>query len=222
MTHSKFPSWPSDFVATRSGVIDTARLLYRQYRRLVATARRVALLNPNKDSDVKVEGYTFALSKEVTLGIASRFDLVSSPDTNFRFQQLVSNAPCPGMFYILGIQGANVGCHQGHKIDAFNLKDLTIDYPTLSPANRIVVYVEYTGRVPHSKRLDRAEEKARRWRHRAIQLAEILRAVSEAKSLKAAKKIIATSDWSPYPSERMPDLFTFSIGFSGHASIVGY
>lgn len=200
-----------------TGVVATIKWLYEQYRRHVATAKRTLAINSNKNSGVKVGGYTYGLSKTVTLGVASTFSLSAQPDTIMRFQRVVSNAPCPGMFYITTLQG----CHQGDKIDAFNLKDLPIDYPTLSPANRIFVAVEYTGRVPTSQRLDRAEAHMRLCAARAGFLQHTLVELTGAKSLRQVRKIIAAaSTYSPMHVPPDPDMFTFSIAFVGPSGIV--
>jgi hypothetical protein len=113
-----------------------------------ATRARQLMLEPNRDSDLKVERYGFGLSKEIVLGEPCEFSMQNSPDVNFRIQEATANAYCPGMFFIRDIRVANVCCIIGGGIDAYAVKKWVIDFPTLTPANRVTALVQYTGLVP--------------------------------------------------------------------------
>lgn len=168
---------------------------------------RALLLEPNKYSDLKVEIYEFGLNYEVVLGTASEFGMCNSPDTNFRISQLVANVTQPGMFYIRDFRVANVSCTIGGSIDAYNLKDLRADFPTLTPANKVSASVYYTGLIPdHLKATPK----------RVLKMEEVLRGIDRA--LRESdiglikKKLKELIDRGP--------TFGFSICASGYASIV--
>jgi hypothetical protein len=115
-------------------------------RRQIARARgrkRIAQLDPNKGSDVKVERYTFTMSQSFTIGTGGALDtnMTASPDTKFRPQVLTINAPTPGFGYLTTIQMANVAVSVGPgSEDMYNYSAASwgrsLDMPTLSPANR--------------------------------------------------------------------------------------
>ena len=135
-----------------AGVVNptAARILKEdQERRQAATRKRQELIEPNRDSAVKIEQYPFSLAKKIALGIPCTFTMRDSPDVNFRPQKLSANAPCPGMFYLEDLRIANVGCYiGGRRIDVYSLKDMPIDFPTMTPANCMTARVVYTGLVP--------------------------------------------------------------------------
>jgi hypothetical protein len=111
---------------------------------------RALLLEPNQDSDLKVEIYTFGLTKKFVLGVPATLYLWNYPDVNFRPSKIAANADRPGMFYVRDLRIANVSATVGGSIDAFNLKDMRFDLPTMTPANKMTAIVEYTGLVPES------------------------------------------------------------------------
>jgi hypothetical protein len=79
-------------------------------RRRLATEERVKLLDPNRDSDVKVVGPWLSLpSVKVALRVPSKFMVEGyAPSKAFRVAKFRSNAPCPGVFYISSLMVANV------------------------------------------------------------------------------------------------------------------
>lgn len=111
---------------------------------------RGGLLEPNRHSKIKVERYTFSVSKEIVLGSPCTFEMANWPDVNLRPQNLVMNAPCAGMFIIEDLRVANVSCMIGGPADAqaYSVPGIKVDLPTMSPANRMTARVRYTGLVP--------------------------------------------------------------------------
>lgn len=121
--------------------------------RAVGTARRGALLEPNKNSTVKVERYSFSIDQDIILGTAVALLLTGQPDTTIRPQAVTMNAPMPMFATISEIKVANVSVTVGPgNEDAFNYNangwGRQLDMPTLSPANRATVRGAYTGFVP--------------------------------------------------------------------------
>lgn len=116
------------------------------------TQRRLNLIEPNKDSKVKIERYSFALNATLTLGAASAINMSGNPDTHLRPQRVMMNAPSPGFATISEIKVANVSATSGGSHDAFDFSPVAVgshlDLPTLSPANRAQVLGNYTGFVP--------------------------------------------------------------------------
>jgi hypothetical protein len=114
---------------------------------------REMVLDPNKGSDVKIERYSFGIHTTVMLGVVGApLNLTGQPDVNIRPQRVIMNAPSPGFAIIEEIRVANVAVTVGLQEDAFNYSALAqnshLDMPTLSPANRVAVIGEMTGRVP--------------------------------------------------------------------------
>lgn len=116
---------------------------------------RVVKLDPNKDSPVKVERYSFSLSQVFALGTTAAFDnnMSGTPDTDFRPQVITTNAPAPGFALISNIKMANVNVTVGPgSEDAYNYSAAawgkSLDMPTLTPSNRATISGSYTGFVP--------------------------------------------------------------------------
>lgn len=117
------------------------------------TARRVRQLEPNRGSAVKVERYSFSISQTLTLGTSSAVLLTGQPDTTIRPQRMTVNAPTPGFVTLSEIKVANVSVSVGSgDEDAFNYsplgQDMSLDMPTLTPANRATLRGTYSGFVP--------------------------------------------------------------------------
>lgn len=115
--------------------------------------RRRAMLNPNKYSALKIEGYTFPLSETIVLGTASALDMSSSPDVKIRPQRLACNAPAPMFAYFTQIKMANVDVMVGGASeDAYmynaNGVGQSLDCPTLTPSNRARITGTYSGFTP--------------------------------------------------------------------------
>lgn len=202
--------WRWGFIVSREDFMrKTARKTVRHesFDQAVARRKRQLLIEPNKDSDLKIEIYEFGLTKKVTLGVPAQFRMTNSPDVTFRISKMIANVTQPGMFYIRDIRVANVGCTIGGSLDAFNLKDLRYDYPTLTPANRVSVQVEYTGLVPDClKAMPIATLTAE---HVIAGVEEALEERDDRVLRERLKELI----------NRGP-LFEFAIGASGYATIV--
>lgn len=116
------------------------------------TTRRAMLLEPNKNSRIKVERYTFAVNQTLALGTPEALDMDNSPDVNIRPQRVTANAPVPGFATLSDIKVANVSVGVGGTLDAFQFNangvGQTLDMPTLSPANKARVTGNYTGLTP--------------------------------------------------------------------------
>jgi hypothetical protein len=120
----------------------------RDPSRAARTEERRRLLDPNAGSDIKIETYQFCLAKKVALGVPCSFKISECPDVPFRITRLVAKVP-RGMFLIEDIRVANIcGLIGSAPIDAAALEDLVVDYPTITPANRVMLGVYYTGLVP--------------------------------------------------------------------------
>lgn len=118
------------------------------------TAARAALLDPNENSLLKIERYSFSLTNSFTLGGAGvpLVDMTLQPNTKIRPQRVVMNAPAPNFVLLSGLQVANVNAFVGDLEDAFTYSALAqgvaLDLPTLEPANRLTVSGNYTGFIP--------------------------------------------------------------------------
>ena len=146
------PDFGDDFGASAN-----ARTALAKAKRVLAFQRvmhRQALINPNANSTLKVERYTFSISENITLGTAQVFAaLTGQPDVTIRPQRLTCNAPAPMFAFFQVIRMANVNITVGAgQEDAFNYNangvGQSLDMPTLNPANRATVLGNYTGFVP--------------------------------------------------------------------------
>jgi len=116
-------------------------------------AKRGSLLRPNAGSSIKVERYTMALSNPIVFGAASALNLAGNPDTEFRPQRIVTNAPCSMFATLVQLQAANVNVISGGgSVDAYNWNPNSVgqmmDLPTLTPANRVRALGTYSGYTP--------------------------------------------------------------------------
>ena len=131
----------------------TAQALQRMWRQKAVTGarrqQRILRLDPNRGSGVKVERYTLALSQDLVIATAAVLTMQQQPDTTFRPQEMVCNAPAPGFATVAQIRMANVGILAGGTLDAWNFGAGALrghmDLPTLSPANRATITGNYTG-----------------------------------------------------------------------------
>lgn len=117
-----------------------------------ATSARTRLLEPNANSQVKVERYRFALNQNVNVGTAANFTLSGAPDFNLRPQRVVTNVSVPGFIVINEGKVANVSFTSGGALDAWELNanavDSMLDIPTLSPANKATLLISSTSLIP--------------------------------------------------------------------------
>lgn len=115
---------------------------------------RKTLLDPNMDSSVKVERYTFSLADALVLGTSSTLtsNMSQSPSTAFRPQVMTANVPAPGFVLATGIAVANVLTAVGGTTDLWNYSagawGRQLDFPTLDPSQKLTITGSYTGFVP--------------------------------------------------------------------------
>jgi hypothetical protein len=123
------------------------------------TARRIALLNPNEHSDIKIEAYVFSLNPnqfstgtQLVWGAVNGFTAFKNPQVAFRAERVFVNVNLPGLVYVNTIQAANVNAQIGGIADAFSFSPLAmgskISLPTLPPQNTMQVTGTWTDVVP--------------------------------------------------------------------------
>jgi hypothetical protein len=120
-----------------------------------STMSRTMLLDPNRDSKVKVERYSFSFSPtaNLVLGTASNIPtFTQQPSTSIKGQRVVMNAPIAGFVLISSLQIANVNVLVGGTEDAFTYsagaQGVMLDLPRLDPQNRATSAGAYTGVLP--------------------------------------------------------------------------
>jgi hypothetical protein len=132
---------------------EMVRAWHHHHQLMGHTAARAALLDPNENSLLKIERYSFSLTNLFTLGTTTPLvDMTLQPNTKIRPQRVVMNAPAPNFVLLTGLQVANVNAFVGDTEDAFTYSALAqgvaLDLPTLEPANRLTVSGNYTGFIP--------------------------------------------------------------------------
>ena len=120
-----------------------------------STASRTRLLDPNRDSLVKVTGYSFSFSPvtSLILGTASSLGtFTQQPSTSIKGRRVLTNAPIPGFVLLTALQIANVNVFVGTTEDAFTYnagaQNVIMDLPRLDPQNRATASGSYTGALP--------------------------------------------------------------------------
>jgi hypothetical protein len=120
-----------------------------------STGARTMLLDPNRDSTVKVERYSFSFSPptNLVLGTASNIPtFTQQPSTSIKGQRVVMNAPVAGFILVSTLQVANVNVFVGGTEDAntyyAGAQGVMLDLPRLDPQNRATAAGAYTGVLP--------------------------------------------------------------------------
>ena len=120
-----------------------------------STQARTLLLDPNRDSVVKVERYSFSLSPNANLVLGTASNLgtfTQNPSTSIKPQRVVSNAPAPGFVTLNTLQVANVNVFVGGAEDAYTYsagaQNVVLDLPRLDPQNRATGSGAYSGYLP--------------------------------------------------------------------------
>ncbi len=122
-----------------------------------STASRSALLDPNRDSTVKVERYSFSFSPAAPLVLGGGAAVAiptftQQPSTSIKGQRLIMNAPVPGFVQISTLQIANVNVLVGAAEDAYTYsavaQGVMLDLPRLDPQNRATAAGTYSGMLP--------------------------------------------------------------------------
>jgi hypothetical protein len=115
---------------------------------------RAMKLDPNADSSIKVERYSFSLADALVIGTASTLtsNMSQSPSTAFRPQVMTANVPAPGFVLATGIAVANVLVAVGGTTDLWNYSagawGRDLDLPTLDPSQKLSITGSYTGFIP--------------------------------------------------------------------------
>jgi len=120
-----------------------------------STAARTLLLDPNRDSTVKVTRYSFSFSPaaNLVLGTASAIQsFTQQPSTSIKGQRILCNAPTPGFVFLTTLQIANVNVFVGTTEDAYTYSagamNVILDLPRLDPQNRATAAGSYSGMLP--------------------------------------------------------------------------
>lgn len=120
-----------------------------------STHSRSFLLDPNRDSTIKVQRYSFSFSPtaNLVLGTASSLGtFTQNPSTSIKPQRVITNAPQPGFVTLTTLQIANVNVFVGGAEDAFAYSPLAVgvmlDLPRLDPQNRASASGSYSGVLP--------------------------------------------------------------------------
>lgn len=134
--------------------VPTPENMQKAWNKHLDTMKREKVLEPNKDSEAKIQRYTFAANQTLTLGTAVAVNAGQNPETHIRPQRITVNTPFgfAGFGTLDSIKVANVGVIVGGTKDmsdfAATAFDTHLDVPTLSPANRVVAVGAYSGRTP--------------------------------------------------------------------------
>jgi hypothetical protein len=133
-----------------------AAIIQKHLHRAAATNSRKKLIDPNGDSDEKIERYNFSINGTITaLGTSQTFisgQLQGSPDVDFRPERITANVPAPGFLLVSSARVANVNFTVGGSLDAWtwnaNGVGQALSVPKLTPANKATIEAYYTGQVP--------------------------------------------------------------------------
>jgi len=205
-----------------------------------ATALRLALLNPNEDSDIKIEKYVFSLTpkqfargEDLRWGEGNGWTAFKNPQVPFRAENLAINVPCPGLVYVMNIQAANVNGQIGADADGYTFaaphgKDISL--PTLPPQNTMQMSGTWTTFVPASRRVsNRAAERDRRGRRAALaqkqtviaQLLDGARGARKKELLADLEDVRAELTKLAEPMPALPaEKFMLTLDFTGWATVI--
>ena len=146
-----------DFGADAKGLMKpTKRAMAKAWVKLASkkksAGKREMLLNPNRDSTLKVERYSFSVNQALVLGVASAIVATNTPDTWIRPERIIMNAPSPAFVTVSEIKVGNVSGTVGGVGDAFEYSSLGVgvelDLPLMSPSTKATILGNYTGFVP--------------------------------------------------------------------------
>jgi hypothetical protein len=115
--------------------------------------KRARMLDPNRGSPLKIEGYTLTLSETQTFGTTGIVALNTNSSVTMRPQRLTSNVPAPGVAYYASIQVSNVDAVVGQGVvDAYTYfaggVGVAMSLPTVSPADRVAIKGSWTAHTP--------------------------------------------------------------------------
>jgi hypothetical protein len=116
------------------------------------TMNRAMLLDPNRYSTLKVQGYSFSLNQALVIGAVLAFNVTLQPNSKIRPKRMVSNVPSPAMVTLSAVQVANVNVLIGASDDAYiyspNSFSLENEFPTLDTSTRATMTGGYSGYAP--------------------------------------------------------------------------
>ena len=116
------------------------------------TMQRAMLLDPNRYSTLKVQGYSFSLNQALVIGTVLAFNVTLQPNSKIRPKRMVSNVNAPGMVTLSAVQVANVNVLIGASDDASvygpNSFGLENEFPTLDTSTRATMTGGYSGFAP--------------------------------------------------------------------------
>lgn len=130
-------------------------LYQQQLAKAAATTQRAKLLEPNKNSAVKIERYSFGLSQAIVIATPVAIALAGNPSVDIRPQRICTNVPGPNFVFLNLIQVANVVVTVGTGVEdandyAADAVGTILDLPTLSTQTPARVTGNYLGFVPAS------------------------------------------------------------------------
>ena len=121
----------------------------------IATAARTLALDPNRNSTVKVERYSFSFSPAATLAVGTASTISSftqQPSASIKGERVLFNIPQENMVLVNTLQIANVNVFIGTNEDAANYRaaaqNVFLELPRLDPQNRATCAGSYSGAVP--------------------------------------------------------------------------
>jgi len=120
------------------------------------TMNSALLLDPNRYSTLKVQGYSFSLNAPAAgtflMGTAAPFNVTLQPNSKIRPKRMVTNIPQPLMITLSAVQVANVNVLIGASDDAYiygpNSFGLENEFPTLDTSTRATMTGSYSGYTP--------------------------------------------------------------------------
>jgi hypothetical protein len=120
-----------------------------------STEARTHLLDPNRDSTVKVERYSFSFSPAASLLLGTSSSIANfskNPSTSVKVDRVVANVAIPMMVTLSQLQVANVNVFVGGTEDAYtynpNAQNILTETPRLDPQNSATSAGNYTGALP--------------------------------------------------------------------------
>jgi hypothetical protein len=116
------------------------------------TMNRAMLLDPNRYSTLKVQGYSFSLNQALVIGTVLAFNVTLQPNSKIRPKRMVTNVQAPAMVTLSAVQVANVNVLIGASDDASvygpNSFGLENEFPTLDTSTRATMTGGYSGFAP--------------------------------------------------------------------------
>jgi len=116
------------------------------------TMNRAMLLDPNRYSTLKVQGYSFSLNQPLVIGTVLAFNVTLQPNSKIRPKRMVTNVQAPAMVTLSAVQVANVNVLIGASDDASvygpNSFGLENEFPTLDTSTRATMTGGYSGFGP--------------------------------------------------------------------------